>query len=127
MKSALSPSAPIVARLATGPTVNWDAVGVMGSLVCLVHCLLLPLAVVALPWLVLFEGEWLHRWLAVTLAAPALLACVFGWRRHGKWLPGFLMAGGLVALNAAAFAAPEHWGERADGGRRSVPDRCACS
>ena len=112
MKPALSHTTPTVTRqisLAPGPAVNWSTDGVMGSLVCLVHCLLLPLAVVVLPWLVLFEEEWLHRGLAVALAAPALLAFVFGWRRHGRWLPGFLMAGGLVVLNAAAFAAPEHW------------------
>ena len=112
MKPALFHTTPTVApltNLVPGPAINWDAVGVMGSLVCLVHCLLLPLAVVVLPWLVLFEGESLHRWLAVSLAAPVLLAFVFGWRRHGRWQPGFLMAGGLVALNAAAFTAPEHW------------------
>ena len=112
MKPALFHTTPTVApltSLAPSPTVNWDAVGVMGSLVCLVHCLLFPLAVVVLPWLVLFEGKWLHQGLAVALAAPALLAFVFGWRRHGRWLPGFLTAGGLVAFNAAAFAAPEHW------------------
>ena len=112
MKPELAHTTSTVARLtslATSPAINWDAVGVMGSLICLAHCLLLPLAVVGLPWLVLFEGEGLHRGLAVALAAPALLAFVFGWRRHGRWLPGFLMAGGLVALNAAAFAAPESW------------------
>ena len=114
MKPALFHTTPTstvapLTSLATSPAINWDAVGVMGSLVCLVHCLLLPLAVVVLPWLVLFEGEWLHRGLAVVLAAPALLAFVFGWRHHGRWLPGFLMVGGLVVLNAAAFTAPEHW------------------
>ncbi len=109
MKSVLSPFPLIVAQLAAGSAVKWDVVGAMGSLVCLIHCLLLPLAVVMLPWFALFEGEWLHQWLAITLAVPVLLASVFGWRRHGKWLPSFFMAGGLGALNAAAFAAPEHW------------------
>ena len=112
MKSALSPTTPTVARLTNlvrVPVINWDAVGVMGSLVCLVHCLLLPLAVVVLPWLVLFEGEWLHRGLTVALVAPALLALIPGWRVHGRWLPGFFMAGGLAALNTAAFATPENW------------------
>lgn len=113
MKTARSHTMPTAAaRLASltpAPTVNWDAVGVMGSLVCLVHCLLLPLAVVVPPWLVLLEGEWLHRGLAVALAAPALLAFIPGRRVHGRRLPGFFMAGGLAALNAAAFAAPECW------------------
>ena len=112
MKPARSSATPLVVQLtglAPSPAVNWDAVGVMGSLVCLAHCLLLPLAVVVLPWLALLDGEWLHRGLVVALAAPALLAFVFGWRSHGSWLPGFFMAGGLVALNSAAFAAPENW------------------
>ena len=112
MKSALSPTTPTVARLTNlvrVPVINWDAVGVMGSLVCLVHCLLLPLAVVVLPWLVLFEGEWLHRGLTVALAATALLAFIPSWRVHGRWLPGLFMAGGLAALNSAAFAASENW------------------
>lgn len=112
MKPALFPTTHTVARLTNwvpGPSVNWDAVGVIGSLVCLVHCLLLPLAVVGLPWLVLFEGEWLHRWLAVVLTAPAILAFILGWRVHGGWLPGLFMASSLAALNSAAFAAPENW------------------
>lgn len=112
MKPVLSHLVPTVTRLtslAPGPAVNWDAVGVMGSLVCLVHCLLLPLAVVVLPWLVLFEGKWLHQGLAAVLAAPALLALIPGWRVHGRWLPGFFMAGGLTAFNSAAFATPENW------------------
>lgn len=95
--------------LTRGLDINWDAVGVVGSLICLVHCLLLPLAVAVLPWLVLFEDAWLHQGLAVALASPALLAFLSGWRRHGRWLPGFLMGGGLAALNSAAFVAPENW------------------
>lgn len=112
MKPALFSTTPTAARptkLLPSQTVNWDAVGVVGSLVCLVHCLLLPLAVVGLPWLVLLEGEWLHRGLAVALAAPAVLAFILGWQLHRKWLPGAIMAGGLAALNCAAFAAPENW------------------
>ena len=57
MKPELAHTTSTVARLtslATSPAINWDAVGVMGSLICLAHCLLLPLAVVGLPWLVLF-------------------------------------------------------------------------
>lgn len=112
MKPARSHATPLAKRL-TGlvpdSAVNWDAIGVLGSFVCLVHCLVLPLAVVILPWLVLFEGEGLHRGLAVALAVPAVLAFIPGWRNHGKWLPGLFMAGGLIALNAAAFVVPEHW------------------
>lgn len=112
MKPEFSHTPPTVARLtslAPSPAINWDAIGVLGSFICLVHCLVLPLAVVVLPWLVLFEGEGLHRGLAVALVAPALLAFIPGWRNHGRRLPGLFMAGGLIALNAAAFVAPERW------------------
>lgn len=108
MKPAFSHTTLPVARLtslAPGTVVNWDAVGVMGSLACLAHCLLLPLAVGVLPWLILFEGEWL----VVALTAPALFALMSGWRTHGRWVPGFFMVSGLVALNSAAFATPENW------------------
>lgn len=115
MKPGLFHAAPTVARLTNvvpGLAVNWDHVGVGGSVICLVHCLLLPLAAATVPGLVLFEGQWLHRWLAIALAASALLALIPGWRIHGRWLPGLLMAGGLAAVNTAAFAAPESWETR---------------
>ncbi len=85
MKPAFSDTTRPVVRLTSltpVPVVNWDAVGVMGSLACLAHCLLLPLAVGVLPWLILFEGEWL----VVALTAPALFALISGWRTHGRWV-----------------------------------------
>lgn len=88
---------------------GWDATGIAGSLACLAHCLLLPAAAAALPWLGAFSGEWLHQVLAVGLVLPALLAFVPGFRRHGTWLPGFLVLAGLAALNIGAFAAPLGW------------------
>ena len=88
-------------NLASVPVVDWDTIGVMGSLVCLAHCLLLPLVV----GVILFEEEWL----VVALTAPALFALMSGWRTHGKWVPGFFMVSGLIVLNSAAFATPENW------------------
>ncbi len=106
MKSVFHHSAvPPLANAA----VNWDAVGIAGSLVCLAHCLLLPMVLAALPLLALFEEEWLHRGLAVALLVPVALVLVPGWYRHGRWLPGLFMTVGLVAINTAVFTASERW------------------
>lgn len=110
MKSFFSNSLrPALTRDNLTPTFNWDMIGVIGSSLCLVHCLLLPLAIILLPSLALVEGEWLHRLLAVALIGPVIVASIFGWRSHRQWWPWLLMAAGCVALNLAAFTTPATW------------------
>lgn len=60
----------------TRPIVWFDRSAVALSLLCLIHCLLLPFVAVFLPLLGLFaEAEWVHR-LFVLTALP-ISACVF--------------------------------------------------
>ncbi|MFN3521956.1 MAG: MerC domain-containing protein [Phenylobacterium sp.] len=83
-----------------------SAIGLSG--LCLIHCLALPAAAVALPMLgSLASAEWVHV-AFVALAAP-LSAFALG--RSGAWrspLLAGLAAFGLGLLAAGAFVAPTH-------------------
>ena len=85
---------------------SWDRLGIALSLACLVHCLLLPVAVVAMP---VIAAQWLHpdsvhSLMAMVLLPVALLALVPGLRLHRKWGVAGAMAGGLGLVSTAAFA-----------------------
>jgi hypothetical protein len=84
----------------------WDRLGIAMSLVCLVHCLALPIAVAVLP---LVAAQWLqantfHAAMALGLLPVALLAVVPGLRMHGRVSVAAAMAAGLSLLSTAAFA-----------------------
>lgn len=84
----------------------WDRLGIAMSVVCLVHCLVLPFAIVALP---LVAAQWLHTStfhtaMALALLPVALLAAVPGLRMHGRISVAAAMAAGLSLLSTAAFA-----------------------
>ena len=84
----------------------WDRLGITLSVVCLVHCLALPLAIAALP---LLASQWphsssFHVALALVLIPVALLAVVPGLRMHGRTSVAAAMAAGLSLLSTAAFA-----------------------
>ncbi|WP_443749269.1 MerC domain-containing protein [Asticcacaulis solisilvae] len=83
---------------------KWLDLASMGlSGLCVVHCLLLPFLVAALPFLGIFsQNEWVHQVL-VSVAAPLSALALWrsgGWRRLRVWGP---MATGLALLSAAAF------------------------
>jgi len=84
----------------------WDKLGITLSLVCLVHCLALPLVIALLP---LFAAQWLqangfHMAMAIALLPVALLAVLPGLRMHGRRSVAAAMAAGLSLLSTAAFA-----------------------
>ncbi len=84
----------------------WDRLGITLSLVCLAHCLLLPVAIVTLP---LLAVQWLqdgavHALMALILAPVAALALVPGLKRHHSWAVAGTMATGLGLVSTAAFA-----------------------
>jgi hypothetical protein len=84
----------------------WDRLGIALSVVCLVHCLLLPFAIAALPFV---AAQWLqasgfHVAMALGLMPIALFAAVPGVRRHGRMSVAAAMAAGLSLLSTAAFA-----------------------
>ena len=85
---------------------TWDRLGIALSLVCLAHCLLLPVAFLVLPLIAVqwLQGGTVHVLLALVLAPVAALALVPGLKRHRSWSVAGAMAAGLGLLSTAAFA-----------------------
>ncbi len=87
-----------------------DKAGATGSLLCAVHCALLPLLLAVLPELGL--DKWLgHTFDAVFLAFATLVGAfslISGWRRHRELRALRILAIGLVVLWAAVLYPPWH-------------------
>ena len=85
---------------------NWDAVGIATSLLCAIHCALLPIVLTSLPLLgvnIIHNGpfEWIMIGLAFLIGAYAL---VHGYRKHHHSLiPVILFGIGFIFLAAKQF------------------------
>jgi len=86
-----------------GLRINWDALGVTTSILCAVHCAVLPLAVASLPVLGvnIVHNPWFEYGmigLAFLIGARALW---HGFRRHHqRWMPLLLFLAGMIFLIA---------------------------
>ncbi len=91
---------------------NLDALGIGASLVCAVHCVLLPLLITALPLLGLevLENEKLEYGLLGVSFLVGYTALIRGYRRHHRHVrPLLLFTGGYVILLLGHFFPPEGW------------------
>ena len=90
---------------ATSPSKNLSDRAAVGlSLLCIAHCLALPVLAIALPVLaIVAEAEWVH-WVFAILAVAASGSVALG--GHGSRTPGFLVPAGLgaVLIIGALFA-----------------------
>ncbi|WP_242115606.1 MerC domain-containing protein [Sphingomonas lacusdianchii] len=80
-----------------------DGAAIGASLLCLIHCIGLPILFALLPALAsigLPSSEWLHLLLLLTAIPVSALALVGGWRAHGRVVPMLLGALGLAGLAA---------------------------
>lgn len=92
-----------------------DGLSIGASLACLVHCLVLPLAILLLPTLAAFLAlpEAFHLW-ALAFAVPtSIIAMALGYRRHRRHRPWQLGAAGLALLAAGALLMPSEMAETA--------------
>ena len=79
--------------------VFWDKIGLGLSGLCLVHCLVLPVALSALPWLgIVFEDEWVHMLFAAVAIPVAFIAFIPGFLKHHLKSVLFLGLTGVVLL-----------------------------
>lgn len=85
---------------------QWDFWGLILSGVCLVHCLLTPLALVILPALV---PHWLqaeghgHSLFFLLLLPIAAFAMFSGFRRHHRWAPIVWLGLGVAVVAFTTF------------------------
>jgi hypothetical protein len=88
-----------------------DGAAMGASLLCLIHCLVLPVLIVAVPMLAAFLTlpESFHA-LAFAFAVPtSAVALGLGFRRHRNPLPLVVAAIGLPLLGAGAFLPISPW------------------
>ena len=89
--------------------INWDALGMISSLACAIHCAILPLLVVSLP---IFGINIIHnRAFEVLMISIAIcigmISLVHGYRNHhGRFLPI-----ALFCLGAGLLLAKQYWHE----------------
>ena len=86
-----------------------DYSGVALSSLCIVHCVLLPVAASTLPIAAsIAENELFHKTLVLLAVVPAMLA--FSRRSSSKFAPAFRSLGvmGIVTLLASAFVEAFH-------------------
>lgn len=89
----------------------WDRLGIVGSAICVLHCIATPLVVGALSaaGLGFIGGELLHKLLALPLLVIALLAFWPGYRNHGnKKILSFGVLGVMALLVAVFVLEPIH-------------------
>jgi len=83
--------------------INWDALGVTASVLCAVHCAILPLAVASLPVLGIniVHNPGFEYFMIALAAAIGTRALWHGFRRHHQRLiPLLLFGAGMIFLIA---------------------------
>lgn len=87
-----------------------DRMGAVGSLLCAVHCALLPLLIALLPSIGV--ATWLSKdaeeWFVVFASMVGLFSVVWGYRRHREVRALGLLLPGLAALWFGVLYAPLH-------------------
>lgn len=99
----------------TSSTGFWDRAGIGVTLLCLFHCLALPLLVTAFPFLPFHHSHEVHLAMALLAIPVGIAALVPGYRRHRNRL---IPLSGLIGLNFLVGA--ETYGEVLGLGSESV-------
>ena len=94
---------PDPGRASTPPSALLDRIGATGSLVCAVHCAVLPLLIALLPSLGIAQwlGEGFERGFVVFASLYGVAILAWSYRRHRTLRALVLLLPGLAALWAA--------------------------
>lgn len=87
-----------------------DRIGATGSIVCALHCALLPVAIAVLPSLgiAVWLGDGFEQAFVLFATLLGLFSVVWGYRRHGAIRALGLLVPGLAVLWAGVLYAPLH-------------------
>ena len=93
-----------VNQLKSSQTVT-DKVAVGLSLVCVVHCLALPLLLILVPSMTILQldNEAVHVWMVATIIPAGLFMLIFGPKQHNRYRL-FVMAAIFLTLLDVALA-----------------------
>jgi hypothetical protein len=82
-----------------------DNTAISLSLLCIIHCLALPLIIVMLPTLTIFnlQDEAVHFWMLGAVIPTSLFALTMGCRKHNNYNVIGLGIVGLTIILASAF------------------------
>ena len=110
MKDSRPLHAPVVRRPVRRPAPLLDRLGATGSLVCAVHCALLPLVIALLPSLGIatWLGEDFERGFIVFATLLGLFTLIWGYRRHRAVRALGMLVAGLGALWLGVLFDPLH-------------------
>ena len=87
-----------------------DRIGATGSIVCAIHCALLPIAIAVLPsiGIAVWLGDGFEQAFVLFATLLGLFSVVWGYRRHGAIRALGLLLPGLAVLWAGVLYAPLH-------------------
>ncbi len=90
-----------------------DKTAICLSLLCTVHCLVLPVAVVLLPSVAALPlvGEAFHLWMLIAVLPISAYALTMGCKKHKRYRLLTVGSMGLLILGTAAFLGHETLGE----------------
>ena len=93
--------------------INYDKIAISFSVVCALHCLLLPIAVIFLPSIsATFLGtEDFHKTLLYFVIPSSIIALSLGCKMHGKYEVYSYGFFGIGALLFASFFGHDYFGE----------------
>ena len=108
--------APPVAITLFQKHIRADALGMLLSAICMLHCLLLPVLIAfgvggAVTG---FDSEWTHIVLLAVVVPVSAIAFVGGWIRHRRLAVLALGTLGVALLALAAFVLHPYFGKTAD-------------
>ncbi len=90
-----------------------DALGIIASCICLIHCMILPLLVLALPIIGIpfLEADWTHKLLAFFVVMFALWSVLPSYFKHRNAYVLSNMISGLALVLFATFASEKLLGK----------------